>query len=105
MKEIPPFSIQIDEDQQILPISQEIRLFIPSITKRKAIIQYLQHGLPLTAFENLIQSLGASPLENFIKAGSIVDNNNVLVRDSHISDVIKYFTRNEPISGIFQFVL
>ncbi|KAI6655648.1 hypothetical protein LOD99_11377 [Oopsacas minuta] len=37
--------------------------------------------------------------------GSIVDDCNVLVRDSRISDVIKYFTRNEPISGIFQFAL
>ena len=105
VKEIPPFSIHIDEDQQILPVSQEIRLFIPSITKRKAIIQFIQHGLPYSAFQNLIQSLGVTPLENYIKGGSIVGDNNVLVRDSHIGDVIKYFTRNEPISGIFKFTL
>ena len=105
VKDIPPFSIQIDEDQQILPTSQETRLFIPSITKRKAIIQYLQHGLSISAFHILIQSLGISSLENYIKAGSIIGDSNVLVKDSHISDVIKYFARNEPISGIFQFAL
>ncbi|KAI6647838.1 hypothetical protein LOD99_8425 [Oopsacas minuta] len=57
MKDIPSSSIQIDEDQQLLPISQGLRMFIPSIANRKALLQYLQHGLPITAFQNLLQSL------------------------------------------------
>ena len=39
----------------------------------------------------------------YIETGSIVDDANVVVGDSHIKDVIYYFTRNYPISGILQF--
>ena len=56
VKVIPPFSIQIDEDQHMFPISQEFRVFIPSIANRRALLQYLQHGLPITALQNLLQS-------------------------------------------------
>ena len=75
------------------------------MTKKTAIVQYLQHGLSISAFPILIQSLCISSLENYITTGGIIGDSNVLVKDSHISDVIKYFTRNEPLSGIFQFAL
>ena len=32
-----------------------------------------------------------------------MDDNNVVFRDSHIKDLIYYLTRNDAISGIFQF--
>ena len=101
IKKIPPYFIQFYDNQRIPPVYQAIRIFIPSVTKRKAIVDYLRTGLNLSAFKDLVQSLGIKPLGNYMKAGSIVNGSNISVKD--IRDVIYYFTRNEPISGIFQF--
>ena len=58
-------------------------------------------GLPIRVFSDFVQSLEIAPLANHIETGSIVYDNFVVVRHSHIKDVIYYFTRNDPISGIF----
>ena len=87
----------------IPPVPQVLRTFIPSKAKRQEILGYLENGLPKRVFSDFVQSLELPPLANYIETGSIVDDTNVVVGDRHIKDVIYYFTRNDPISGIFQF--
>ena len=103
IKEVPPFSMQLDKNQLIPPVPQVLRIFIPSKAKRQEILGYLENGLPILAFPDFVQSLEITPLANYIQTGSIVDDNKVVARNSLIKDVISYFTRNDPISGIFQF--
>ena len=68
-------------------------------------MKYSQNGLLITEFDEFVSSLQVTPLENYIKEASFVDVSHVFVRDTHTNDVIQYFTRNEPISGIFLFSL
>ena len=87
----------------IPPVSRDLRFLIPSITQRKRILEYIQNGNTLSQFKDLIKSIDIKPLATYIEASSILDGTNVFVKDTRTKEAIHYFTRNEPISGIFQF--
>ena len=76
IKEVPPFSMQLDKNQLILPVP--LRTFIPSKAKRQEILGYLENGLPIRVFSDFVRSLEI-PLGNYIGTGSIVNDNNVVV--------------------------
>ena len=67
IKEVPPFSMQFDKSQLILPIPQILRTFISSKTKREDILGYLENELPIRIFSDFVQSPEISPLANYIE--------------------------------------
>ena len=62
IKNIPPAIIHIDTDQKLKCVPQSARLFIPSHVQRKRLTEYLQNGLSITAFRELVNNIVPNPL-------------------------------------------
>ena len=103
IKNIPPAIIHIDTDQKLKCVPQSARLFIPSHVQWKRVTEYLQNGLSITAFRELVKNIGPNPLTEYMESSSVEVENILNCNNNRVKDVLYYFTRNEPISGIFQF--
>ena len=103
VKKLPPPTLKFDENQHIPSVPQSTRLFILSKAVRREISQYLQNGLPTCAFKRLLQSIDPKALADYIQSCSIQENDVVTSCNDRAGEVIQYFSRNEPISGVFQF--
>ena len=105
VKQLPDPVLELDTNQRLPLIPQSLRVFLPSTAHRKAISEYLLDGLSLFAFKELVDSIGQKPLTDYIQFSSTVEGNSVLCHDKLIREVLHYFSRNDPISGVFQFAI
>ena len=105
MKELPSVVPNVDHDQiyPLIPLSE--RLFTPSSTIRNKLSSFCSQGLTEDIYDELMDSLNNQAFTDYILFSSYRSQNHVALNPEYgnVKKIIQLLSRNEPITGIFQF--
>ena len=105
MKELPSVVPNVDHDQiyPLIPLSE--RLFTPSPTIRNKLSSFCSQGLTEDTYDELMNSLNNQAFPDYILFSSYRCQNHVALSPEYgnVKKIIQLLSRNEPITGIFQF--
>ena len=105
MKELPSVVPNVDHDQiyPLIPLSE--RLFTPSSTIRNKLSSFCSQGLTEDIYDELMDSLNNQAFTDYILFSSCRSQNHVALNPEYgnVKKIIQLLSRNEPITGIFQF--